>query len=325
MEAIMLQIRKAKLSLAGLFILTLLFCINCDFFKKKSFVVGLVNPNRGTWSMVEGFVNGMAEHGYVAGENISYIEVRSKESLDAEIEGLVKKKVDLLFTVTTPATKAAKKAIEGTGIPVVFSLHDPVHSQIVKNMSRPEGNLTGVQIRGSTPKAVEWLTAVDPGLKNIYVPIAYDTKAATQSVKDIKESASKLGLDVTVAEVETIDDLKAALSSIPKDVGAIFIGHSILVASNMDLIIDRAIELKIPVGSGLEEHFERITISYAPDNIRLGKQASRLAAKILNGSKPADLPVEVAEFFLVINLKTASESGLEIPNDLLVQADQIIR
>lgn len=321
----MQKIIKAKLPLASLFFLILFFCTNCDFSKKKSYVVGLVNPNEGTWSMVEGFVDGMAEHGFVAGENISYLEVRSKESLDTGIDDLVKKNVDLIFTVTTPATKAAKKATEGTRIPVVFSLHDPVHSQIVKDMSRPEGNLTGVQIRGSTPKAVEWLTAIDPGLKNIYVPIAYDTKAATQSVKDIKNSASKLDLEVTVAEVETVDDLKAALSSIPKDVGGIFIGHSILVASNIDLIIDRAIELKIPVGSGLEEHFERITISYAPDNIQLGKQASRLAAKILNGSNPADLPVEVAEFFLVINLKTALESSLEIPNDLLVQADQIIR
>lgn len=296
--------------------------------KEKVFTIGFVNPNPGEKEGARGFLSNLPKFGYIEGKNLNYIKCEGKDEKDIEaaLKDMVAKRVDLIFTITTPATRMAKKITEGTNIPVVFVSYDAVESGLVKSLINPGGNLTGVQLRGSVPKAVEWLLTVAPGTKHIFVPVKFDTGAARMSLEDLKKNAAKSGLKLLVSEIATIEELHASLSSMPKDIDAVFIIHSILIDSNIEAIIDTATKRKIPLVSSGHEHYKKgAVISYGDVDDRTGLQAARLANSILRGSSPADLPVEIANFSLGINLKTAREAGIEIPDDILQQADFIIR
>jgi ABC-type uncharacterized transport system substrate-binding protein len=91
----------------------------------------------------------------------------------------------------------------------------PIESGVVKSLRDHGGNITGIKIRGSTPKALERLLQIDPNIKHIYIPIAFDTKAAEQSIKDVKEFISGKNITLTISEVNTAEELRASLSSIP--------------------------------------------------------------------------------------------------------------
>lgn len=268
----------------------------------------------------------MPKFGYIEGKNLKYIKSEGKKDFEADLKDMVSKHVDLIFTVTTPAAKMAKKITEGTNIPVVFVVYDAVESGLVKSLTDPGGNLTGVQLRGSVPKTVEWMLNVVPGAKHIFVPVKFDTGAARMSIEDLKKSAAKSGLKLTVSEVGTAEELRTSLSNIPKDIDAVFIIHSILIVSNIDEIIDTTIRKKIPPVSSGHDHYKRgALISYGNVDDGTGFQAARLTNSILRGTPPADLPVEIADFSLGINLKTARTIGIEISNDILQQTEYIVR
>lgn len=298
----------------------------CQPQKEKAYVIGIVNPNPGAKEITNGFISSMREFGYIEGENVTYIRSENKKEIDNAIKVMVAKPVDLILTVTTPATRKAKQATEGTDIPVVFAMHDPVASGLVKGLADPGGNLTGVQLRGSTPKTLEWLTVAAPDTKHLFVPVAYDTKAARQSLKDLKQVSEKLGIQLTVAEVSSVAGLKESLLSAPESTDAIFILHSILIASNLDIIINAAADRNVPlVSSGHEDYKKGVVLSYGHKNTRVGSQISRLADKLLKSVPSRRLPVETADYFLGINLKTAENIGMEIPDAVLKQADNIVR
>jgi len=243
------------------------------------------------------------------------------------VKDMVAKPVDLIFTMTTPATRMAKRLTEGTNIPVVFIVYNAVGTGVVTSMVHPEGNLTGVQLRGSTPKALEFLREIAPHSNHIFVPVSYDTGAGKQSLADLKESAAKRGFKVTVSEVSTVEGLRATMSSMPADTDAVVLLHAWLVGSNMDIILDNAIRRKVPIISAGHVDFKNgVVLSYGPLDDRSGLQAARLAHNTLIDKTPtSDLPVETADFFLGINLKTARSMGLKISDDVLQQADFIIR
>jgi putative tryptophan/tyrosine transport system substrate-binding protein len=319
--------KQSSLILIGIALLSTVLLVNFAC-KGKTYVIGFVNPNPGEKEGAQGFLNNMPKYGYVEGKNVTYIkcETQDKKIIDAAIKDMVKKKVDLIFAMTTPATQMAKKYTEGTNIPVVFVLYDAVTTGAAKSLIEPGGNLTGVQLRGSTEKSLGWLLAIAPHTKHIYVPIAFDTGAAKQSLGDLKQAAAKLDLKLTVSEVATVEALNASLSLMPKDIDAVFILHTWLVGSHLDEIIEKAIERKIPViSAGHVDYKDGLVMSYGPIDDFSGAQAARLADNILRGTHPRDLPTETARFFLGFNLKTAKAAGLEIPKDILQQADFISR
>ncbi len=300
--------------------------ISCSVTEDKTYTIGIVNPNTGLQSVTKGFIEGMMEFGYVEGKNVTYIKKNSKKDMAFDINSMVNKKVDMIFTVTTPATKAATKATKGSNIPVIFGVtFAPEKSGLIKSIKRPGGNVTGIQVSGSTPKALEWLMVIAPNIKNIFVPATYDTKAALLSLADLKKGAKKLGIRLTIAETKTKAALEETLSSIPDDADAIFIINSILIVSNIDKVVETAIKHKLPMGSGTGQYKNGVTISYGQNHYISGKKASRLADQVLNGVSPAELPVEMTEYFLGINLKTTHAMGLSISEEVLQQADFVIR
>ena len=289
--------------------------------------IGVVNLSPAGDPLFDAFKAGMAELGYVEGENVNYIypgAVGTIEGLTPAIQDLMAADIDLILAMSTPAARSAKQATEGTDIPVVFvPVYDPVKSELVESLTRPGGNLTGIRGGGLIPKQLEWLLAIAPDTSRLFVPHNPGNSFSVQALGDLEDIAAKFGIELVVAEVRTEDELLAALDAIPEDVDAWFNLPSGLLSAHRSKIVETAVQHRLPLTSFGST--DGALLFFGPDNYRMGEQASRLAAKILQGTAPADLPVETAEFFLGINLQTAQAIGLDIPDDVLIQADDIIR
>jgi putative ABC transport system substrate-binding protein len=276
--------------------------------------------------MLTGFKAQMATLGYVEGHNVTYIYhgllENDPEVLGGEVKRLADQKVDLLLTLGTPPTLAAKRA--GTGVPMVFaSVMNPVKQGIAESVSHPGGNMTGVQVIDGAPKAMEWLLTLAPGTQTVYVPYHPDDRVATAIVRSLPEAASRLGVALTLDKVYTPEAAMAAMATLPKDAAILFIPTPGL-APHLHAMRKFSIARGIPAGA-YSFPVEDVLFTYGTKQVDQGKQAARLVGQILKGKKPSDLLVETAEYFLRINLKIATAMGLDIPDAILRQADTVIR
>lgn len=311
---------------AGLLVCSLLGCENLTREEKKN-LIGILSPAKGNAEIVRGFIEGLRERGYAEGRNVAF-EVfvgRGGDAIDADLQSLLGRELDLLFTVTTPATKKAQKKLAARKVPLVFALFDPVASGVIESRARPGGNATGIQFRGSVPKALEWFLALAPGVKNLWIPIRFDTIAARQSLGDLRKAARALDVNLIVQEVEGQEDLDHALAAPPEECEGIFLLNSILISKNIRKIVPMAIQRKLPLGGATAQYMNGVLVSYGMNTFEAGKQASRIADQILKGGQAGDIPTEVAKYSLGINLPTARALGLEVADEVLRQADYIVR
>ena len=317
-----------SLSLAGAVLVGLILAA-CGTSEPKAFTIGVVNLSAGAEAALDGFKGGMDDLGYVEGENATYLydgPVSGADALEQAARELVEKDVDLVFSLTTPATIAVKRAVEGTDIPVVFvAVWDPVSTGIVDSQIRPGGNLTGIRGGGQMPKTLDWLQQIAPGMTRYFVPYNPQEPASVLALGELGKAAESLGVELLAPEVRTSEELGERLSDLPAGTDAIVVLPGAFFLQNIAQFERTAIEQKLPIASGPTPTGGRSLITYGPDIGIMGAQASRLAAKILEGAAPADLPVETPNFFLGINLRTAAAIGIDIPDDILQQAKEIIR
>ncbi len=321
---------KNLFTLLVAFSLGVVFLSGCNLYhsEPKHYKIGIVNISTGLEGFVVGFKEGLAESGLIEGRNVTfyYNGPITKEKAKTEINDLKGKGIDLLYTLSTPVTKIAQQEMEGTDIPIVFApVFSPVEAGIISADPKARRNITGVKVRGSTQKALEMLVTVVPQVKNIFVPFHVSDKAAQLTVVDMKKAAAKLRVKLHLGEVKTAAELDKVILNIPADTDAIFLTHSHLILSKTAKIVAAATNKKIPVVSSAAQYNEGVLISYSIEYNRMGKQASRLAVKLLNGIDPSVLPIETGEYFFGINLITANRIGVEIPYNILAQADFIIR
>jgi ABC-type uncharacterized transport system substrate-binding protein len=107
-----------------------------------------------------------------------------------------------------------------------------------------------IRVGGGVKKALKWLLLIAPHTKRVFVPVKFDTSAAESSLADLKDVATILNVDLLISNIEGRDDLRTALSSIPKDIDAVFIPHSLLIVSNLDTIVEAAVKRRLPTASG---------------------------------------------------------------------------
>ena len=305
--------------------------LGCDPLEKKpkKHIIGIVNLTPRLDAVIEGFKAGLAAQGYIEGKNIEYIyqgPATSPADLEPILDELIKMDVDLIFCLTTPAAKKAKMAVSGLDIPIVFApIYAPVRSGIVSGIVEHKENITGVKIGGNSPKALEWLLKIDPEIKRVFVPFDRENSATRQSYMDLSKGASKLGVELVVSELSTLNELKDAFSGMPEDVDAIWLLNSFFLVSNIDLFMEKVYERRIPIGAAASQHRAGVLVTYGQFHERTGKQAGHLADKVLRGAPARELPVEMSDFFLGINLRTAQRIGLEVPEEVLEHADSIVR
>ncbi len=265
------------------------------------------------------------------GQNI-VIDCRSPERTSQPLHGLavdlVSSKVDLILAWGTPAVKAAKQAT--STIPIVMvSVGDPVGAGLIASIARPGGNITGVTNLdvGLAAKRLELLRAVLPKLSQVMVLRNPTNPSVDLQFKETQAAARLLGIELQFVDVRDPKELEGAFSAMAKaHVGALTVLADQMITSQRKQIADLAIRSRMASVFARPEHAEAGgLISYGPTQTDQFHYAGIYVGKILNGAKPADLPVEQpTKFELLINLKTAKALGLKIPPSILQRADRVI-
>ena len=308
------------------FIITSLLLAGCGE-NQKTYKIGVINLSQNQDATVKGFQEGMTELGYIEGENVTYLyegATNSIDKLDSVAQSLVAADVDLILSVTTPATQAAQRTTDGTDIPVVFvPVTDPVGAGIVESLRNPSGNITGITFGLQEARRLGWLIQVVPTIKDIYIPYNPEDRSAVLALKTVRAAATELDVELIMREARNPEEVVAAVENIPEEADAIFLLPDSVVGAHTTEFVELQLPTSSPNPEALETH--DILTSYGWKRTAAGKQAARLADQIFQGVKPADLPVETAEFYLAINLKTAEAIGLDISDEILLQADIIIR
>jgi len=299
--------------------------IAIDPVRDKNYVVCLVNPDGERAELTRGFIDGLAEFGYVEGRNLTLLRYLSPTAMDAAAKELADRRLDMIFTVSTPATIKLKSMASDKGIPLVFVLYDPVAAKILDSLTGSGGNVTGLRIRGCAPKALGWLLVVFPDVRHVFVPIAYDSDAARLSLAEFSAAAESSGVRLSVAEVHDSKELQTAIDSMAADVDALFLLDSLFISFHAKEIIEAGFERGLPTGAAINKARQGALVAYGPDLYQLGKQASRLGHITLLQGSAQDVPIEKGECRLAINIASADRLDLKIPNDKLIQADEIYR
>jgi len=303
--------------------------------KPKIYTIGLLQMAPTVAENMEGFKMGMEELGYKEGLNVRYVYRDAKgdlTQLEEYANELVAMKPDLIFVNTSPATKLIKEKTAGTGIPVVFSMvADAVRAGFVKSMKSSENNLTGTICAyiDIAPKRLSVLKEINPKIKKVLVFYRPDDLSGGPATQKILEAAPEIGVEVVAVAIKQKEEIRDYLFKLkPGDVDAIMDpADSMVTAGLTDWGIEKAKELKIPLLMLSKGEAEKGALgSYGVDYIDLGKQSALIANQVLKGISPSEIPIELPRKFLfVLNLKTAQEIGLEIPQNVLEKADLIIK
>ena len=281
---------------------------------------------------VEALRQGLRDLGYVEGKNI-VIEYRGAEGKSERMPSLVTELVELkvdVLVLTIGAILAAKQATKTIPIVMVTQV-DPVATGLVDSLARPGGNITGLATlqRDLSGKRLELLTEVVPGLAR--VGVLRDTKGpvSARGFKDYEAAARALKIRLQSLDVRGPNpDLEGAFREAVKGrANAVVTITSNPLFRNSKRITDLALKNRLP------SMYEGSTwveagglMSYSANDLEIFRRAATYVDKILKGAKPADLPVEQpTKFELIINLKTAKQIGLTIPQSMLYRADKVIK
>jgi putative tryptophan/tyrosine transport system substrate-binding protein len=284
----------------------------------------------------EGIRLALRELGYIEGQNIA-IEYRYAEGRREREPGLaaefVRLKVDIIVVATgDPGIQAAKNATKTIPIVMAGLGSDPVRAGHVESLARPGGNVTGPAIltRELGGKRLELLQEAVPKLSR--VAVLYDP-ASPPSLHEVKEllpaDARALKLTIEPWEIRAVDDFDKVFGSLNKQRpdGLYALTAGPVMRPNQKRIAGFALKSRLP-----SVYSSRIAVdagglmSYRPDETDSYRRVATYVDKILKGAKPADLPVELpTKFELVINLKTAKQIGLTIPQKVLARADKVIK
>lgn len=285
---------------------------------------------------VDGFKQRMTDLGYVEGKNIVYDFQNSKgdqDLLGKLAKTLIQGKPDLIVTSSTTASVPIAKVTAGTDLPVVFlSAGDPL--RLVKSYASSGNNLTGISSSSIelTAKRMELLKKLAPKIKRVILLI--DTAAIginhERLTSDAQEAAKNLGLEHEPLTIHTKnpDEMKRKIPLIKRSLGdALFVPPVATIVASTEDIARQVIKEKLPnVGPNVETVKGGLLAAYSSNYHSLGQQGAVLVDKILRGAKPADLPIEQPfKLHLRLNLKTARAIGLDIPKEILLQADEIIK
>jgi putative tryptophan/tyrosine transport system substrate-binding protein len=282
---------------------------------------------------VEALRQGLKELGYVEGKNIS-IEYRGAEGDTGRIPSLVfelvQLKVDILVAPVLPAIRAAKQATRTIPLIMVIS-EDPVAAGLVDSLGHPGGNITGLTRlqRELSGKRLELLAQAIPGITRIAVLRDAESPSAAIAFKEYETAAQALKLQLQSFEVRgTKPDLDGALQdAATRRVSALITVTNANILRNQERVAELAVRNRLP--SMFEGHTwveAGGLMSYSTNDLEIYRRAATYIDKILKGAKPGDLPIEQpTKFEFVINLKTAKQIGLTIPQNVLARADKVIK
>ena len=298
--------------------------------RASPFLIGALTDSWGPTPGVVGLRDGLLALGYHEEEQF-VIGVRFTQgdvaALSAAARELVEHGADLIFAHNDNTAKAAQQAT--SRIPIVVAGGDPLGAGLIQSLARPRGNLTGVTDLALElgPKRLQVFQELIPGLKRVLFSYDADDAASVKEAKGYRDAARHLGIVLVERAVQTQEEAQAALAQIQQGEVDGFLVPRSLALNIPGFLVEAAAQRAMPVMCDGAFWVERGCLaSYGPDFYDSGRQAARLVDKLLKGTPPAEIPVEVnAKIEFVINQKTAHALGLTIAPEVLFQANRLIR
>jgi putative ABC transport system substrate-binding protein len=282
-------------------------------------------------NLIEALLAGLRDLGYIEGQNLA-IEYRfalgQTKSYDELAQELVSLDPAAIVLTGTPAALALKR--QTTTIPIILApIADPIALGLARSLGRPGGNVTGVTLYGTelAHKRMEIFKEAAAGIRRVSVLVNVENPLHTFLWDDIQPIAPLLGLEFRLFPVSDFDELPSVFSSMARDgFDALTLFSDAQFFSARRRIAELAAMHRFPAMYESRDFVDDGgLISYGPNIPDLSRRAAAFVVKILNGAKPAELPIEQpTKFELVINLKTAKALGLTVPPTLLARADEVI-
>jgi putative ABC transport system substrate-binding protein len=293
----------------------------------RTYHVGLVSPVVCETKLTVAFQHELRSLGFIKDQNLT-IDCRVARNVDLTSQyaaDLVKDRVDAIVTYGEAATRAAQQATKT--IPLVAVTENMVGSGLVTSLARPNGNTTGVSILAAEldGKRQDILTEAVPGLRRMAA--LADANITNTKLDALQTAAQAHDVELSIHRVGSGDEIVTAIDMAQASgATALNVLASPLLAANRQLIMSRVAALRLAAIYEWPENAEDGGFAaYGPRIREIALELARQLAKVLRGTKVADIPVEQpTKFELVINLKTAKALGVTVPEALLVRADKVI-
>ncbi len=299
----------------------------------KMYRIGYLSHRPGPSSPDEAFRKSLRDLGWIEGQNIA-IEYRwgagKRDRYPALAEELVRLKVDLIVTATSPMIRAAKNATRTIPIVMVAGA-DTVENKLVASLARPGGNITGMSQQWSDlyTKLLELLHETLPKVTRVaFLGGNLTSPGYVRILRGLQATAPALGLTIQLLESRPPEKIESAFEAAAQERAGALLVIGTTYSRFGRRIAEFAAKNRVPVFSPnwplVEKYFG--LLGYGPDWPDMYRRAATYVDKILKGAKPADLPVQrPVKFKLVVNLKTANQLGITIPREVLYRADKVIK
>jgi putative ABC transport system substrate-binding protein len=296
--------------------------------------VGILAPNDSSTAFF--LMQQLTEMGYVEDETIQYIvkivPVDDPSEYETASQSLIDDQVDVIYSSGTSGALAASKLT--TTVPIVFVANEATYLADISPIMEQQGantNLTGVTPINPVERRFQLMMETVPTIEEVYVPYDPTSLSSVETLKLIEAVADSY--EVTVVTFEFSDDagVVRALEEMPPEVDAIFLGDELPVLVHMvdfaDLSIARKVPLIVPVG-----RFDNIGVfppgvlfGYGAGILKIYQQAAELIDQLLQGAAPADLPIRPSYVYLTVSVGAADALGIDIPESIMRQANEILR
>ena len=324
-----MKLRKLFVLLLMPLLLAILF--GCDDGRIKIGILQYVEHNALSEAR-QGFIDGLAEAGFVDGENIKitvYNPETNANTMELQAKKLVRKS-DLILAIATPAAveviNEAKKRKKDT--PILFTaVTDPVDAKLIASNEQPGGNVTGTNDMNPVDAQISLVKELLPAATKLGILYTASETNSEIQANIAKTAAENLGLTVTVMTITSVNDLQQVAGQLASGVDALYIPTDNTIAAAMGIVKDVMKDKGIPAIVGEPNIVEAGgSITYGINYYRLGRVTAEMAVRILRDNvHPKDIPsIGLSEFDLVINKKQLEEIGVTIPQSLLERADRII-
>jgi putative ABC transport system substrate-binding protein len=270
----------------------------------------------------EGFIDAMAEEGFVKGKNVEYDYNNAERDMSVAAtiaKKFASQKKDLILSITTPMSQASVAATENTNIPIIFScVTDPLAAKLVGSWEKPGGRVTGASDWMDVGEQVSLAVEVVPGLKTVGVVWNPGETNSRVQVDELKKAAPRLGFKVIEANAASAADVMAATKSLMGRVQAVWVPTDNVVVGSLEAVVKVCEDHKVPLFGAIA--------SSGMDFYQVGKVSGRMAASVLKGKDPGSIPVAKGVLTdLWINLSAAERMGVTIPESMRKRATKVIK
>lgn len=301
---------------------------------KDQLRIGILMANDIRQDPVNGFTDGLGEYSKHGTFDFVYTILNAKnhkERLPDLAREIIDAKPDIAVAAGGIEADALKAAAKGTQVPVVFlSVSSSISRGLASSMTAPDNNITGVETNDTelTAKRLWFIKRILPNPRTVFCYHVPSIVPSVESIGVAQKKAQELGLDLIVEPVETVEDIRKVTQTLSRDkVDVILLNPVAPIHGAVEtIILPKAMAEKIPIfGYGMGSIKAGAFASYAGNRYANGRQAARLAHKIVHGALPKDIPIETPEELeFIVNRWMVKALGLQLPDRAWQMADKIV-